>query len=123
MSEFTWIPFYKELAEKLLAYRNRQGELIAILKSIKDQGLPMILLTDKDKKGKEIPLRAIDPFTFFASFNRKATDQNRQAILAVIRQQLQMQTADAHLVPDLRAGADRIDAAAGGQSLKVRRTE
>lgn len=92
MSEFTWIPFYKELAEKLLAYRDRQGELIAILKSIKDQGLPMILLTDKDKKGKKIPLRAIDPFTFFASFNRNTTDQNRQAILAAIRQQLQMQT-------------------------------
>jgi hypothetical protein len=29
MSAFTWIPFYKELASKLLAYRDRQDELIA----------------------------------------------------------------------------------------------
>jgi hypothetical protein len=27
MSEFTWIPFYKELADKLLMYRDRQDEL------------------------------------------------------------------------------------------------
>lgn len=91
MSEFTWIPFYKELADKLLAYRDRQGELISILKELKDQRLPIISLVDKDKKGKEIPLKEIDPFTFFASFNRKATDQNRQAILTRIKQQLQLQ--------------------------------
>ena len=35
--------------------------------------LPVISLTDKDKKGNEVPLKAIDPFTFFASFNRKTT--------------------------------------------------
>jgi 5-methylcytosine-specific restriction enzyme B len=90
MSEFTWIPFYKKLADKLLAYRDRQGELIGILKKLKDQGLPVIRLTDKDKKGKEIPLKEIDPFTFFASFNRKATDQNRQTIMNAINQQLQL---------------------------------
>jgi len=91
MSAFTWIPFYKELAAKLLAYRNRQGDLITILKELKDQGLPVIRLTDKDKKGNEVPLEAIDPFTFFASFNRKATDQNRRSILTAIKQRLQLQ--------------------------------
>ncbi|MCX6339404.1 MAG: EVE domain-containing protein [Candidatus Aureabacteria bacterium] len=91
MRAFTWIPLYKELADKLLAYRDRQGDLIAILKELKDQGLPVIGLTDKDKRGKAVPLEAIDPFTFFASFNRKATDQNRRAILTMIKERLQLQ--------------------------------
>jgi hypothetical protein len=91
MSEFTWIPFYKELANKLLMYRDRQDELIDILKKLKNQELPVIRLIDKDKKGKEVPLKEIDPFTFFSSFNRGSTDQNRRAILTSIKQQLQLQ--------------------------------
>lgn len=93
MSEFTWIPFYKELADKLLKYRDRQGELITILKKLKDQGLPVIRLIDEDKKGKEVPLKEIDPFTFFSSFNRGSTDQNRRAILTSIKQSLQLRAA------------------------------
>lgn len=91
MRNFTWIPFYKELAEKLLAYRDRQDELIAILKEIKDQGVPIISLTDKDQKGKAIPLTEIDPFTFFAAFNRRATDQNRKTVLTMIKDRLQVE--------------------------------
>lgn len=93
MSAFTWIPFYTELADKLLLYRERQGELIAILKGLKDQGLPVISLTDKDKKGIEISLDAIDPFTFFASFNRTATEQNRRTILTAIKDKLHLKAA------------------------------
>jgi hypothetical protein len=51
MSEFTWIPFYKELADKLLAYRDRQGDLVAILRELRDKEIPVIRLTDKDNKG------------------------------------------------------------------------
>jgi hypothetical protein len=91
MSAFTWIPFYKELADRVLAYRDRQGELLAILKEIADGGVPMIRLTEKGDGDKDVPLAAIDPFTFFAAFNRKATDANRQAILTAIRGRLQIQ--------------------------------
>lgn len=83
MNTFTWIPFYTELAVKLPPYRDRQGELIAILKESKDQGVPVISLTDKDQKGKAFPLTEIDPFTFFAAFNRRATDQNRKAVFTM----------------------------------------
>lgn len=93
MSAFTWIPFYKELAAKLPPCRDRQGELISILQEIKDQGVPVINLTDKDQKGKAVPLAEIDPFTFFAAFNRRATDQNRKAVLSVIKERLQIQAA------------------------------
>jgi 5-methylcytosine-specific restriction enzyme B len=91
MSAFTWIPFYKELAGKLLEYRDRQGELIALLKKAEDQGLPVISLSDKTAKNKTTPLAAIDPFTFFAAFNRKAKPENRQALLAIIKDRLQVQ--------------------------------
>ena len=106
MSAFTWIPFYKELADKLLAYRDRQGELIALLKELKDDGIPVISLDDKAAKNRTVPLSTIDPFTFFAAFNRKATDQNRQAVLAKIKDRLQVQAA----VPtdfDVQFGARR----------------
>ncbi len=88
---YTWIPIYTELAEKLLEYRTRQDELLSVLKRIKDQGLPMINLIDRGPKGMQQPLTEIDPFTFFASFNRKATPKNRRAILAEIKLQLGLQ--------------------------------
>jgi hypothetical protein len=88
---FTWIPIYTELAEKLLEYRNRQDELLALLKRIKDQGLPMINLVDQGPKGKKQSLTEIDPFTFFASFNRKAKHENRRAILTMIKEELGLQ--------------------------------
>jgi hypothetical protein len=47
--------------------------------------LKVILLTDRDSSGEEIPLGEIDPFTFFASFNRMSSVSGRQAILARIK--------------------------------------
>lgn len=93
MSAFTWIPFYKELAVKVLEYRDRQGELIALLKELKNASIPVISLHDKTAKNRTVPLSMIDPFTFFAAFNRKATDQNRQAVLSKIKGRLQVQAA------------------------------
>lgn len=52
MSNFTWIPFYKELAQKLLAYKDRQSELIDFLEDIRNKGIPSIPLNDKDINGK-----------------------------------------------------------------------
>lgn len=55
MSAFTWIPFYQELADKLLAYQGRQSELIAILKKLKDQGCPITAVADKDRNVWTVP--------------------------------------------------------------------
>lgn len=78
---FTWVPFYTELAKKILPYRERQGELIAFLKGLQDKGLKTISLKDKGQDGQEIHLAEIDPFTFYASFNRGTTEDNRIGIL------------------------------------------
>lgn len=85
MSNFTWIPFYKELAQKLLAYKDKQSDLIDFLEEIRNKGIPSIPLNDKDTGGKTIKLDAIDPFTFFAAFNRGITDDNRQKIAAEVK--------------------------------------
>ena len=85
MSNFTWIPFYKELAQKILTYKDKQSELIEFLNQLKDDGLPTIPLNDKDIDNKEIMLDAIDPFTFLASFNRGITDDNRLKIVVKVK--------------------------------------
>ena len=62
---FSWKPIYTELAEKVLAYRNRQGELIVWLAEMKQNGIPVLSLDDQNPKDIKIPLQEIDPFTFF----------------------------------------------------------
>lgn len=79
MSYHTWIPIHREAAKKLLTFKDRQGELIELLRSMDAAGLKVISLKDQNPKGTEVPLEEIDPFTFFASFNRGITDENRKA--------------------------------------------
>ena len=88
MNMFTWKPIYSELARVLPAWRSRQGEMIAILHVAKEQGVPVGALQDKDKKGKGFPLQVIDPFTFFAFFNRKTRDEHRIKLLTLIKAKL-----------------------------------
>jgi len=65
---FTWIPIYAELAEKLLAYRDRQKELLGMIDDLKSEGLQPVSTKDRDKHNKPTVLKEIDPFTFFANF-------------------------------------------------------
>jgi len=92
MSNFTWIPFYKELAQKLLAFKDRQSELIDFLEEIKNKDIPSIPLNDRDKGNKQIKLDAIDPFTFFAAFNRGITDANRQKIVEEVKSKFNLKS-------------------------------
>jgi 5-methylcytosine-specific restriction protein B len=85
MSKFTWVPFYEELADKLLPYRDRQRDIIEYLNGLRSSGLPITPFTDRDANNAELPLEEIDPFTFFAVFNRKITESNRFKILAALR--------------------------------------
>ncbi len=85
MPNFTWIPFYKELAHKLMLYRNKQTELIDFLENLKSEGMPSIPTNDIDSQGNNIKLNAIDFFTFFASFNRGITDKYRVSILKKVK--------------------------------------
>ncbi len=85
MSEFTWIPIYREIAGRVLQYETRQDELIDLLKVIKAQELKVIPLNDMDVGDVQKEIEEIDPFTFFATFNRGTTQQARIRIIEIIK--------------------------------------
>ena len=92
MPLFSWIPIYKELAQALLPYRDRQEELLDLLRDLRAQELPVVAVTDKTADGEWIPLTSIDPFTFFASFNRSGY-ASRTAILDSLKTFFKLQAA------------------------------
>ncbi len=89
---FTWIPIYHEIASHILTLEGRQDELLTILKQMREQGLPVIPLKDKGPGDEEFDLQEIDPFSFFASFNRGQRDDNRQAIISELKRQWELQS-------------------------------
>lgn len=105
MPNFTWIPFYKELAQKLIAFKDRQSELIDFLRDLKAEGLPSIPLHDKNNNGEDIKLTDIDPFSFFASFNRGINEENRLKILRAIKAKFEIESK----IPNDFAGIPVVD--------------
>lgn len=77
---FTWIPIHQEAAAYLLKFRDKQTELTGILQEMQAAGLKPIKIADIDSSGEGFPLQEIDPFTFFANFNRGNTWENRIAL-------------------------------------------
>ena len=74
-TQFSWIPFYMELADRLLLFKNKRGELVNFIYSLDREYVNYIHNDD----GSDVS--DIDPFSVFAIFNRKITDQNRLKIL------------------------------------------
>lgn len=89
---FTWKPIYMELAKKLLEYSNRRHDLIKILSDATDEGLHVIKLKDQNPEDNIIPLTDIDPFTFFASFNRGVKDEERKKILQFMKNRFDLKS-------------------------------
>ena len=87
---FNWVPFYRELADKLLAYRARQKELIEFLELLRAQGLTITPLEDQDESGRRFILTEIDPFTFFGSFNRGILPNTRIRILEAMKSRFEV---------------------------------
>ncbi|MCD7721476.1 MAG: AAA family ATPase [Prevotellaceae bacterium] len=81
--KFTWIPFYKEFASKLMQFRNDRKELRKLIHDHKDELYADYVFASKD----------IDPFTVFGIFNRGLDDDKRNAIAEVFKQLLKMKKA------------------------------
>jgi len=90
--KFTWIPVYREIAQRLLDWQDRQGELIAFLEQLRSQGFTITPLSDQDDKGARFLLQEIDPFTFFGVFNRGIRKEQRLAIIAEVVKLLAVQS-------------------------------
>lgn len=79
---FSWIPFYMEMADKLLAFKNNRKALVDIMYSLDSQYVSYIHTND----GGHYP--DIDPFTFFGIFNRGNSFEKRKKIAAFFKERL-----------------------------------
>ena len=72
--QFTWIPFYEELAQKLLPYRYDRTSLLSFIYSKREE-LQVNYLHDQEGTNDLCP--DIDPFTFMGIFNRGIKTESR----------------------------------------------
>ena len=84
---FTWIPFYKEFAEKLLQFQTDRKKL---LKLIYDNRATLLADYLHDEGGKDDLFTDIDPFTTFGIFNRGVKQENRIRSAELFKELLNM---------------------------------
>jgi 5-methylcytosine-specific restriction protein B len=92
MASFSWIPIHRETATHLLGFRDKQPELLGLLAKMRDAGLTVISLNDQDAAGNAIELTELDPFSFFATFNRGLTDKKRQDLWSWLKNRWHLQS-------------------------------
>ena len=82
---FTWVPYYKEFAEKLLQYQENRADLCCLIYDHEDELLINYL---HDEGGKDDKITDIDPFTTFGIFNRGISKKNRASSAALFKRLL-----------------------------------
>lgn len=88
-NQFQWVNFYKEFANRLLAYKNNRTDLVNKVKAIyANTGINMPTL-EKDNQ-----LVDIDPFTVFGLFNKSSMrETNRIKIITEVKKLFAVQEA------------------------------
>ena len=71
---FTWIPYYKEFAQRLTQFQKDRKRLMNLIYNYRDELLAKYL---HDQGGEGDLLEDIDPFTVFGLFNRGIKHENR----------------------------------------------
>ncbi len=86
--EHSWIPFYRELAEKLIndGWRERQGELVGMLKRLRENGIPIHSIADNLTDH-------VDPFTIFALFSRGISFDNMLRVMDALKLEFGISTS------------------------------
>lgn len=76
-SRYTWVAFYMELADKLVAFKDNRQELIRDLQALYgDIGIKLPKLDSLETPAD------IDPYTVFGLFNKGITEANRKKIIS-----------------------------------------
>lgn len=107
---YTWIPIHQEAIAKLLELHESGSEPIATLRAMDAAGLKVVDLDDT-VDGRTVPLEDIDPFTFFANFNRGITDDRRRENWAFVKERWGLDSAvpeDFAGIPTLHNMASRL---------------
>lgn len=82
---YTWIPFYMEMANKLLGFKEDRKSLLDIVYSLDKQFVSYIKADDGGH------VSDIDPFTVFGIFNRGLTDTNRLKLCEEFKKKLNIE--------------------------------
>ena len=87
--QFTWIPFYKEFAQKLLAFRNDRKALLDILYNNRE-----VLHTNylHESSNDEL-LKDIDPFTTIGIIARGTTREKRLEAISFLKKTLKIKSS------------------------------
>ena len=88
---YTWIPFYKELAQKLLKFRNDRKPLVDFIYTelSKVSGKSLVDYIHMEDGSK---VTDIDPFSVFAIFNRSLKRENKIGFLQKFKERLNLTT-------------------------------
>ena len=89
-TKFSWIPFIREFAKKLLPYRHNIQPLIDFIYALKDNKGKPVTSYIKDSNGGRVP--NIDPFSVVAIFCRRSLWNTRFKICTEFKQFLSIQS-------------------------------
>ena len=82
--KFSWIPFYTELAKKLLEFKDNRSDFVKIVYELDEKYVNFINNHDKSQ------VFDIDFFSFFSIFNRGLTNENRKIICGFLKKKLNL---------------------------------
>ena len=93
MKSFTWMPFYTELARKLLKYKDDRKPLVdwiySDLSAVKGNGGNSLVNYIKERDSSQV--KDIDPFSVFAIFNRNTTHLKRKEFLSLFKKHFEIE--------------------------------
>ena len=78
---FTWVPFFKELADCILGFRHNRAELLSSFSTafkLSNTGLEI----PHNGRGKRVS--DLDPFSFFALLNRKLNEDKKRRLMGAV---------------------------------------
>ena len=82
---FTWVPYYKELAQKLVQYRDKREELLDIIRGIDREYIDFL-----QKYGDGTKITDIHPFAIYSIFSRLFLVPKKQKILEYLKTKLNL---------------------------------
>ena len=85
-TSFTWIPFYTEMAEKLLEYKDNRKELVKIVYGMDEEDVSFF----KDDKKKNF--KDLHPFALYGIFNRQILPYKKIRICTYLKDKLQIKS-------------------------------
>lgn len=81
---YQWVNFYESLADKLIEYSDKRGELFNVMKKVASEQPLMKYLHFEREDWWEPRKYQIDPFSVMGVMNRGTTDVNRTVLAKVL---------------------------------------